>query len=109
MSKVVDFPRGRGRSTSHPAVRRIQGLTNVFSELREADLQTQHDMRRALWMLDLTNRCVQIILSDFKEDASILQLTQQAEELINSVERARQVVDRLGSTLHGAALSRFRS
>ena len=109
MSKVVDFPRGRGRPTSHPAVRRIQGLTNVFSELREVDFQTQHDMRRALWILDLTNRCVQIILSDFKGDASILELTRQAEELINSVERARQAVDRLGSTLHGATLSRFQS
>lgn len=66
-------------------------------------------MRRALWILDLTNRCVQIVLSDFKDDPSILELTRQAEELINSVATARQMVDQLGSVLHGTTLSRFQS
>lgn len=109
MSRVIDFPRARERATSHPAVRRIQGLTNVLSELREADLQSQHDMRRALWILDLANRCVQIILSDFKGDPSIIELNRQADELIDSVERARQMVDQLGSVSPGAPLNRLQS
>jgi hypothetical protein len=109
VSKVINFPRGRGRPAFHPAARRLQGLTNVLSDLHGVDLQSQQDMRRALWILDLTNRCVQIVLSDFKDDPSILELTRQAEELINSVATARQMVDQLGSVLHGTTLSRFQS
>lgn len=96
MSNVVDFPRRRGSSASHPAVRRLQGLTIVLSDLNEADLQNQQDMRRALWILDLTNRCVQIILSDFKDDPSTPELTRHAEDLLDGIARARQMVDHLG-------------
>jgi hypothetical protein len=95
VSKLVDFPRVRGFSAFHPAVRRLHGLTNVLSDLHEVDLQSQRDMRRALWILDLTNRCVQIILSDFKDDPCILAFTQQAEHLIDDIARARQMVDQL--------------
>ena len=100
MSKVVDFPRAPGSFAFHPAVRRLQGLTNVLSDLHEVDLQSQQDMRRALWILDLTNRCVQIILSDFKDDSSILELTRHSKDLIDGIARAREMVDQLGSASH---------
>lgn len=96
MSKVVDFPHSRGPSAFHPAVRRLRGLTNVLCDLHAAHLQSQQDMRRALWILDLTNRCVQIILTDFKDDPSIGELTRHADDLITSIASARQMVDQLG-------------
>ena len=96
MSELIDFPGGRCSSASHPAVRRLQGLTIVLSELHEIDLLNQQDIRRALWILDLTNRCVQIILSDFKDDPSILVLTRHAEDILDGIARARRMVDQLG-------------
>ncbi|MDE2378835.1 hypothetical protein [Bradyrhizobium sp.] len=96
MAEVINFPRTR----EHPAVRRLQGLTRLLSEMDGMTFQSEEDMRRALWILDLANRCVRVILSDFHDDPCISELIRQAEELVGAVERTRSMVDDLGSTLH---------
>lgn len=105
MSEVIIFPRGQQHPAVHPAIIRVQRLTTVLSELHEANLRTHDDMRGALWILDLTNRCVRVILSDFKDDPCIGELIRQAEELTASVERARRMVQHLGPALQNAGLS----
>jgi hypothetical protein len=95
MSELINFPRRRRRPALHPAAVRMQGLTTVLSDL-DLNLQSQDDMRRALWILDLTNRCVRIILTDFKDDPHIGELIRQAEEITASIERARCMVQNLG-------------
>lgn len=89
------------RRQEHPAVARLQGLTNVLSEMHGIELQSQDDMRRALWILDLSNRCIQVVLSDLHNDPCISDLIRRAEELTASVERARRMVHHLGPALHG--------
>ncbi|RZN10295.1 hypothetical protein CWO91_13970 [Bradyrhizobium genosp. SA-3] len=107
MSEVINFPRRQEPFAPHPAVLRIQGLTILLAELHGASLRTQDDMRRALWILDLTNRSVQLILSDFKDDPNIQELIRQAEELTASVEEARRMVQHLDApALHKAAALR---
>jgi hypothetical protein len=107
MSEVINFPRAAGeQSTMHPAVLRLQGLATVMSELNEMNLQSQDDMKRALWVLDLTNRCIKVILSDFRDDPSIGKLIERARELTDSVETARQMVHHLGLSLSSATVLR---
>jgi hypothetical protein len=102
MSEVINFPRGQEHPAVHPAIIRVQRLTTVLSGLHGANLRTQDDMRGALWMLDLTIRCVGVILSDFKDDPCIGELIRQAEELTASVETARRMVQHLGPALQTA-------
>lgn len=106
MSEVINFPRRQEHRPLHPAVVRMQGLANVLSDLDALNLRTQDDMRRALWILDLTNRCVQIILTDFEDDPQIREFVRQAEELTASIERARFMVRRIGPCLPNAAVPR---
>lgn len=84
----MNFP----RPAPHVAVVRLNGLTNVLSELDGENLRTRDDMRRALWILDLANQCVRNILRDFADDPNIRQLARHAEDLATSVEEARYLV-----------------
>ncbi|MGY4365266.1 hypothetical protein ACVW1A_001331 [Bradyrhizobium sp. LB1.3] len=105
MSEVINFRRGQEHPAVHPAIIRVQRLTTVLSELHGANLRTQDDIRGALWILDLTNRCVRVILSDFKDDPCIGQVIRQAEELTASVEIARCMVQHVGPALQNAGRS----
>ncbi|MDI3564732.1 hypothetical protein [Bradyrhizobium sp. Arg816] len=93
MSGIINFP----RPAPHAAIVRLDGLTNVLSELDGENLRTQDDMRHALWVLDLANKCVRIILRDFADDPNIRQLARHAEELTASVEEARYMVQDRGN------------
>ena len=92
MSDIIDFP----CSSPHAAVVRPNGLTNALSELRGENLRTLDDMRRALSMLELANKCVRISLRDFADDPNIRQLARHAEELTSSLEEARFMVQQRG-------------
>jgi hypothetical protein len=96
MSEVINFPHRQEHPAVHPAVLRVQRLATVLSELHAANLRTKDDVHGALWTLDLTNRCVRVILSDFKDDPCSRELIRQAEELTASVKRARRMVLHLG-------------
>jgi hypothetical protein len=107
MPEVVNFLRAAGKqSRLHPAVLRLQGLATVMSELNGMNLRSQDDMKRALWILDLTNRCIKIILSEFRDDPSINELIKRAGELADSVEGARRMVHHLGSSPSSATALR---
>ncbi|MBR0789409.1 hypothetical protein JQ631_10035 [Bradyrhizobium manausense] len=93
MSRIINFP--QRPKHLHPAVTRLHGLAAVLSDLDTIDLQSKDDLRRALWLLDLTNRCIQIILSDFSKDPCISELANRAEDLTAAIERARQMVREL--------------
>ena len=92
MSDISNF----SRSAPHAAVVRLDGLTDVLSELDGENLRTEDDLRRALWILDLANQCVRIILRDFADDTNIPQLARRAEELTASVAEARYMVQHRG-------------
>ena len=92
MSEIIDFT----CPAPHAAVVRLNGLTSVLSELRGENLRTPDDMRRVLWMLDLANNCIRIILRDFADDPNISQLARHAEELTASVEEVRCMVQQRG-------------
>ncbi|WP_409190315.1 hypothetical protein [Bradyrhizobium sp. RDM4] len=107
MSEVISFPHAaREQFKLHPAMLRLQGLATVTSELNGMNLRNQDDIKRALWILDLTNRCIKIILSDFRDDPSMDKLIKLAGELADSVERARRMVHHLAFTLSSASVRR---
>ncbi|WP_152621642.1 hypothetical protein [Bradyrhizobium japonicum] len=93
MSDIINLP----RPAPHAAVVRLNELTSVLSELDGENLRTQDDMRRALWILDLANQCVRIILRDFADDPNIRQLDRKAEELAASVKEARCMIQHGGN------------
>ncbi|MET4216076.1 hypothetical protein ABIB00_001263 [Bradyrhizobium sp. LB14.3] len=105
MSEVINFPRPQESPAVHPGVLRVQQLATVLSKLHGANLRTQDDMRGALWILDLTNQCVRVILSDFKDDPCIRELIRHAEELTASIERAGGMVQHLGPASQNAAVA----
>jgi len=97
MPKIINFRRAAAEQSSlHPAVLRLQGLATVMSELNGMNLRSHDDMKRALWILDLTNHCIKVILSDFRDDPSIGRLIERAGDLTDSVECVRRMVHHLG-------------
>lgn len=53
-------------------------------------------MLRALWMLDIANRTIQIILADFRTTPDQEQLVRQSEKLVALIEVTRERVTALG-------------
>lgn len=97
MSEVIDFPRRK-----NPAVARLEGIVRVMTELNEIELRSHEDARRALWIIDISNMCIQVILSDFQDDPYISDLIPRANELTASLEQARHRIHHLGPPFDSA-------
>ncbi|WP_027543216.1 hypothetical protein [Bradyrhizobium sp. WSM2254] len=79
----------RARTPSEIAVKRLDGIGHVLSDLDLADVQTQDDLTRALMTLDTADKCIRAIRAEFRTEAASDRLVRKAESLMELIERAR--------------------
>ncbi|TFV49111.1 hypothetical protein E4K65_09325 [Bradyrhizobium niftali] len=79
----------RARTPSEIAVKRLDGIGHVLSDLALADVQTEDDLTRALMTLDTADKCIRAIRAEFRTEPASDRLVRKAESLMALIERAR--------------------
>ncbi|MHB0767161.1 hypothetical protein [Bradyrhizobium sp. 5.13L] len=74
------------------AVKRLEGIGHVLSDLDLAAIQTQDDVNRTLWTLDAASKCVRSVLAEFRTQPATEQLVGKSRNLIELIQRARDQV-----------------
>ncbi|NUR12859.1 MAG: hypothetical protein HOQ20_13615 [Bradyrhizobium sp.] len=88
----IDYHSVQARTPTDKAMKRLDGIGDVLSDLDISAIQTQNDVNRTLWTLDAANKCIRVVLAEFR--------TRNRFDLI---ERARDQVQSFEA--RGAALS----
>ncbi len=82
----------RARRPADIAIKRLDGIEDILSDLNVSGLQTQEEMMRALWTLDMAGKCIGAIMAEFRTEAATEQMVRKSERLINLIELARDEV-----------------
>src|SRR5258708_35438167 len=98
----MDMFRQSRSTVSHPiranppaetAVKRLTGIGEVLSGLDISAIHTQDDMARALWTLDTADKCIRMILTEFRTERT-KDVVREATRLIDLIEAARDEISR---------------
>jgi hypothetical protein len=85
----IDYHSIRARTPSEAAVKRLDGIGHVLSDLDLAGVQTQDDLTRMLLTLDTADKCIRSIRAEFRTEAANNRLDRKAEDLMALIERIR--------------------
>ncbi|MBR0735826.1 hypothetical protein JQ581_02710 [Bradyrhizobium liaoningense] len=85
----IDYHSIRARTPSEAAVKRLDGIGHVLSDLDLASVRTQDDLTRTLMTLDTADKCIRAIRAEFRTEAASDRLVRKAENLMELIERAR--------------------
>nr|QDF37321.1 hypothetical protein FJN17_06905 [Bradyrhizobium symbiodeficiens] len=88
----MDYRSIRARTPAETAVKRLNGIGEVLSSLDIAAIHTQDDMTRALWTLDTADKCIRMILSEFRTAPAKEQVVREAARLVDLIELARDEI-----------------
>jgi hypothetical protein len=82
MSNVISLPgRGRDGEDRHPAVARLIGIQEALDKLDAINLCGLADASRTLNALDVANKCIRIVLNDFRDVPATKDLIEQSAAL----------------------------
>ncbi|WP_407184395.1 hypothetical protein [Bradyrhizobium centrosematis] len=96
MSNVVSLPRrNRDREDRHPALERLRGIQEALNRLDTSHLSSRADMSRTLNALDVANKCIRIVLNDYRDVPATAELIEQSAALSSLIEEARDKVSAL--------------
>ncbi|TQF30693.1 hypothetical protein [Bradyrhizobium sp. UNPA324] len=87
-----DYRSNRANTPAESAVKRLNGIGEVLSSLDISAVHTQDDMTRALWTLDTADKCIRMILSEFRTAPAKEQVVRKAKSLIGLIELARDEI-----------------
>lgn len=87
----IDYQSIRASSPAETAVKRLNGIGEVLSGLDITAIHTQDEMTRALWTLDTADKCVRLILTEFRSERTT-DIVRKADSLIDLIEAARDEV-----------------
>ncbi|QAU47630.1 hypothetical protein [Bradyrhizobium guangzhouense] len=94
----IDYQSIRAKTPAEMAIKRLSGIGEVLSGLDIATMNSQDDKARALRTLDTADKCIRMVLTDFKSERT-KDVTREANRLIDSIELARDEI----SSLHRAS------
>jgi hypothetical protein len=94
----IDYQSIRAKTPAETAIKRLSGIGEVLSGLDIATMHSQDDMARALRTLDTADKCIRMILTEFKSERT-KDVIREANRLIDSIELARDEI----SGLHHAS------
>jgi hypothetical protein len=97
----IDYHSIRASTPAETAVKRLNGIGEVLSSLEMSSIRTQDDVARTLWALDTADKCVRLILTEFRTERAREQVVRKAKSLIGSIERAREEISGYGSRVAG--------
>lgn len=93
MSNVVSLPRRhRHCEHRHPALERLKGIQEALNKLETTHLCSRTDMSRILNTLDVANKCIRIVLNDFRDVPATAELIARSAALNSMIEKARDKV-----------------
>lgn len=84
----TDYHSIRAKTPAETAVKRLNGIGEVLSGLAISEIQTQDDMTRALWRLDAADKCIRLILAEFRSDRTT-DVVREANSLLDLIDLAR--------------------
>lgn len=90
--RSIDDRSIRAGTPTDTAVKRLEGIGHVLSDLDLAGIQTQDDVNRTLWTLDAASKCVRAVLAEFRTQSATEQLVGKSRNLIDLIQRARDQV-----------------
>jgi RPA family protein len=88
----MDYRSIRASTPAETAVKRLNGIGEVLSSLDMSTIHTQDDMTRALWTLDTADKCIRMILSEFRTAPAKEQVVREATRLADLIELARDEI-----------------
>lgn len=87
----TDYHSMRASTPAETAIKRLTGIGKVLSGLDLSAVHTQDDMARALWTLDTADKCIRMILADFRTERTT-DVVRKATSLIDMIEQARDEI-----------------
>jgi hypothetical protein len=87
----IDYHSIRARTPAETAVKRLSGIGEVLSGLDISAIHSQDDMARALWTLDTADKCIRMILAEFRTERTA-DVIRKAKSLIGSIGLARDEI-----------------
>lgn len=87
----IDYRSIRANTPAETAVKRLNGIGEVLSSLDISAVRSPADMARALWTLDTADKCIRMILTEFRTERT-KDVARQAKRLIDLIEAARDEV-----------------
>jgi hypothetical protein len=87
----IDYQSIRARTPAETIIKRLNGIGEVLSGLDISAIHTQDDMAHALWTLDTADKCVRLILTEFRSERTT-DVVREANSLIDLIEAARDEV-----------------
>ncbi|MBR0857491.1 hypothetical protein [Bradyrhizobium liaoningense] len=85
----IDHHSKGARTPTETAVKRLDGIGHVLSDLDLAAVRTQDELTRALLTLDTADRCIRTICAEFRTEAAGDRLVRKADDLMALIDRAR--------------------
>ena len=87
----IDYQSIRARTPAETAVKRLNGIGEVLSGLDISAMHTQDDMARALWTLETADKCIRMILTEFRTERT-KDVVREANSLIDLIGLARDEI-----------------
>ncbi|WP_027532255.1 hypothetical protein [Bradyrhizobium sp. WSM3983] len=87
----IDYQSIQANTPAETAVKRLNGIGEVLSGLDIPAIHSQDDMARALWTLDAADKCIRMILTEFRTERT-KDVVREAKRLIDLIEAARDEV-----------------
>ena len=91
----IDYQSIRASTPAEAAIKRLNGIGEVLSRLDISAIQTESDMAHALWALDTADKCIRMILTEFRAERST-DVVRKAKSLIGLIEQARDEISGYG-------------
>ena len=90
----IDYQSIRAKTPAETAIKRLSGIGEVLSGLDIDTIHSPDDMARALRTLDTADKCIRMILTEFRSERT-KDITREANRLIDSIEHARDEISGL--------------
>jgi hypothetical protein len=103
MSNVIRLFNDRAQHAADPTLERLEAIRDILSELDVPNLTTPTQLLRALWMLDIANTNIQLVLTDLRAVPDPVELVGESEKLASLIEFARGRIAALGAGLAAGA------
>jgi hypothetical protein len=87
----IDYQSIRASTPAETAVKRLNGIGEVLAGLDISAIHSQADMSRALWTLDTADKCIRMILTEFRTERT-KDVVRQANSLVGLIEAARDEI-----------------
>jgi hypothetical protein len=88
----MDYRSIRASTPAETAVKRLNGIGEVLSDLDISAIHTQADVTRALLTLDTADKCIRMILAEFRAAPAKEQVVREAKRLVDLIELARDEI-----------------